>query len=166
MQALAARSVGAVRPDPGLAKAKREAINKSPGVPYPEKAISASVAITPGIGPYVLRGGVHVTGNTVITITAGTEIRGGSFDLGGGGRIVATGGDAMPVIFRHVTFNQDLGASVVANGAIFDQCTFQKTGAWYSGYSSKWQFTSCVIYGCHFGGLTEVDYGFQIQNCA
>ncbi len=163
---VAAKAGAAPRPDPQAAKAKREAINKSPAVPFPTKTIDASIAVPPGLGPYLLHGDVHITGQTGVTVAAGTEIRGGAFVMVGGGHVVATGSDTMPVIFRHVTFNQDLGSSVVASNAIFDQCTFTKGGAWFSSYSSKWQFTSCVLYGCHFNGLTEVDYGFQIQNCA
>ena len=74
-----------------------------------------------------------------------------------------------PVILRHMTFNQDWGGSFKAQYAIFDDCTFHKTGSWYAfaGLTSKWEFSNCVIHGGKpFPKITHVDYGIKFTNCS
>jgi hypothetical protein len=152
--------------DPVLAQAKRDSIEKADTIPMDDNPLKGAVTIPTNIVPYAQKGTLRITDAATITVLGGTEIRGGVIDLGGKGHLVALGGKGKPPIFRHVRFVQDLGASLKADGAIFDDCYFNKGGAWYSSYSSKWTFTSCVLDNCHFGGLTEVDYGFQLRNCA
>jgi hypothetical protein len=154
-----------LRVDPSLIRAKRVEIEKASTRPMPE-SLKGDVRITGSSVPYSFEGTIKVTDPATITVGAGAEIRGGTIDLGRNGHIVAAGEKGRPVIFRHVTFAQDLSASLKADGAIFEDCEFKKSGGWFATYSSKWMFTSCVLKGCKFDGLTEVDYGFQIKECA
>ena len=151
--------------DPALAQYRRDSIERAPTHPLDAQTLKGDVTIPPSVMPYAISGTIKITEPTTITVPGGTEIRGGVLDLGGKGQLVATGETGKPAIFRHVAFIQDLGSSLKADGAVFDDCKFNKGGAWFSNYSSKWIFTSCVLHNCRFGGLTEVDYGFQIRNC-
>jgi hypothetical protein len=150
--------------DPMLAELRRQSIDKAPTRPLDGSDFKGDVIIPPSATPYAISDTIKIDGPATITVLGGTEIRGGVLDLGGKGHLVAKAENGRPVIFRHVVFYQDLGSSLEAQGAVFDDCEFKKGGAWYSAYSSKWTFTSCVLNKCHFGGLTEVDYGFQIRD--
>lgn len=152
--------------DPTLTQARRDAIEKTPTVPLDGQTLTGTVTVPHKVLPYAITGTMKIGDEgATITVGAGTEIRGGTLDLGGKGHLIAKGQTGRPVVFRHVVFLQDLGGLLEADGAVFDDCTFKKGGAWFSQYSSKWVFTNCVLFNCRFGGLTEVDYGFQIQHC-
>jgi hypothetical protein len=152
--------------DPTLTQDRRDAIEKTPTVPLDGQTLTGTVTVPRKVLPYLITGTIKIGDEgATITVPAGTEIRGGVLDLGGKGHLIAKGETGKPVVFRHVVFLQDLGGLLEADGAIFDDCTFKKGGAWFSNYSSKWVFSKCVLFNCRFGGLTEVDYGFQIQDC-
>jgi hypothetical protein len=117
--------------------------------------------------PFKLQG-VAIHGEKPVTITcpAGVEIRGGSIDLGQHGRLVIKGTKDKPAVLRNVTITQDLGGSVTAEHAVFDNCRFGKGGSWFDYFSSKWVFNDCLLYRCTFNQLTGVDYGFKLRRCA
>ena len=119
----------------------------------------------PGSLPWLIAGTIKIVDPTTITIPGGVEIRGGTIDLGRSGHLIAVGENGKPVIFRHVKFLQDLSGSFKADGEVFDDCEFRKAGPWFNGYSSKWIFSSCVLFNCRFGDLDETNYGFQFRNC-
>jgi hypothetical protein len=152
--------------DPTLTQERRDSIEKTPTIPLDGQMLNGTVTVPRKVLPYRITGTIKIGADgATITVPAATEIRGGVLDLGGKGHLIAKGESGKPVVFRHIVFIQDLGGLLDAENAVFDDCTFKKGGAWFSKYSSKWVFTSCVLYNCRFGGLTEVDYGFQIQNC-
>ena len=153
-----------------LAQSRRQAIETAPTEPRTETSFKGDVKIGPSDSPkplpYRWQKQIKITEPTTITVAAGTEIRDCVFNLGRRGHLIVQGRKGNPVIFRHVKVIQDLDASFKAEWAVFDGCRFNKGGAFYEKYSSKWTFTSCVLYNCRFPRLTEVDYGFQIRNCA
>jgi hypothetical protein len=153
-------------PERTLVRAKdtREMIESAETEPYPAEEVTEDTVLAPSSKPYRIEKTLKVKG--VLTIDAGVELRGGSIDLGGKGHLKINGTPDKPVIFRNVVIVQDLGASVYAQFSDFDQCVFRKGGAWFSHFSSKWQFSHCVLYKCKFPRLTGVDYGFEIVNCA
>lgn len=165
-----ARSYASAHPtgtvaDPALAQARRNLIERALSRPLDAQILKGEVTIPPNVLPYAISGTIKIDEPATITVVGGTEIRGGVIDLGGKGHLIATAENGNPVVFRHVTFVQDLGGSLKAEGAVFDDCKFKKGGPWFSNYSSKWSFTSCVLYNCRFAALTEIDYGFQIRDC-
>ena len=117
--------------------------------------------------PFKLQG-VAIHGEKPVTITcpAGVEIRGGSIDLGQHGRLVIKGTKDKPAVLRNVTITQDLGGSVTAEHAVFDNCRFGKGGSWFDYFSSKWVMTDCLLHRCTFNQLTGIDYGFKLTRCA
>lgn len=151
--------------DPALAQSRRNLIEHERTTPLDGQSLKGEVTIPPSVMPYSISGTIKIDDPSIITVPAGTEIRGGTIYLGGKAHLIASGETAKPVIFRHVSFVQDLGGSFNAANAVLDDCKFNKGGAWYSSYSSKWTFTSCVLYNCRFGALTEIDYGFQLRDC-
>lgn len=152
--------------DAALSKSRRDSIEKAPTYPLDGQTLKGIVTIPRRVIPYRIPGTLKFNeAGATITVLGGTEFRGGALDLGGKGHLIVAGSNGNPAVFRHVVFLQDLGGSFVADGAVFDDCTFKKWGPWFSNYSSKWTFTSCVLHNCRFGGLTEVDYGFKIRGC-
>lgn len=159
---------GGFEPSAEQVKAQRQRIERQPTTPLDASPITADKTFPTGPDPFTLRGAVIVPAEKAVKIVflPGTEIRGGVFDLHRAGHISAAGAKGKPIIFRHVTFQQDLSASMEAQDAIFDDCTFRKNGGWFSSYSTKWTFTRCVLFNCKFPPLTEVNFGFKFQNCA
>lgn len=152
--------------DPYLTEARRDSIDRTLTVPLDGRTLKGVVTIPFKVLPYSFPGTIKIDDEgATITVLGGTDIRGGTLDLGGKGHLIAKGENGKPVVFRHVVFIEDLGGLLEAEDAVFDDCTFKKGGPWFSNYSSKWVFNSCVLYNCRFGGLTEIDYGFKIQNC-
>lgn len=82
------------------------------------------------------------------------------------GAIKLEGQPTRPVIFRGVHVALDLGGGLEAKHAVFEDCTFSKTGGWFAYYSSYWTFDDCLLVQSNFSGLTGVDYGIQIRGCA
>ncbi|MDB5329034.1 MAG: hypothetical protein JWP03_185 [Phycisphaerales bacterium] len=164
-KAYSTRHVGGTS-DPARIRGRRDAIERLRTTPVAEHAYKGEQLFAASLKPYEFTGSIQFPAPATITVEAGAELRGGTFEMKGNGHVIATGTKEKPVVFRHMTFNQDLGASLKAEWAIFDDCRFVKNGGWFASYSSKWQFTSCVLYRCKFSELTEVDYGFQLVNCA
>jgi hypothetical protein len=108
-----------------------------------------------------------------ILVRPGVEVRGGRINLEPGGpqgqdaQLLLIGTNSKPIILRHVEIDQPWTGVFNATHVIFDQCTFQKSGAWYSlgGYSSRWPMDQCLLYRCKFGSFNAVDYGFKLTNC-
>lgn len=163
-------SAGTPRPvDPALIPLQRRDLHDAPTAQVGPEALTKDTNFTPhGDKPFHIEGKLSVSGEKHVTLTfaAGYELRGGTIDLGTRGHVVIKGTADKPVIFRDVTVFQDLGASMDAENAVFDNCHFNKGGVWYSSYSSKWRFTECLLYHCSFARLSGVDYGFQIRHCA
>lgn len=109
-----------------------------------------------------IEGKVTVTGN--LKVEAGFVLDGGEIFLDKGALNLAGTADR-PVIFRNVQIYQELGGSMKATFALFENCKFGKGGWVYDHYSSKWTFNDCLFLKSNFNGLTGVDYGVQIKGC-
>lgn len=160
---------GRPRPfDPAAIALDRKLLEADETGPLEAVKLSQNKAFAAANKPWLLKGTISVEGDKPVKLTfpAGFEVRGGTIDLGQRGQAIIKGTAEKPAVFRDVTFFQDLGASLSAENAVFDHCKFNKGGAWFSYHSSKWQFADCVLFGCAFGRLTGVDYGFQIRHCA
>jgi len=103
----------------------------------------------------------------VITVGPGVEIRGGRIELHYNGSLIVEGTPDKPAILRNVVIGQDNNpVGLKAKHAVFDQCTFWKSGPWHSHYSSKWAFDSCLLDRCTFSSLDAVYYGIKLERCA
>jgi hypothetical protein len=111
--------------------------------------LGADFSFTSDEGPYEIQDKI-VLGSDIKKCTLhfgpGADVRGGTIPSGKTFHVDIAGTADNPVILRHITFDQDLGGGFKAQYAIFDDCTFHKTGAWYAngGFSSKWEFSNCV----------------------
>jgi len=163
-------AAGIPRPvDAAVIPLQRQRLHDAPTAPVETQTVAKDTNFTPDADkPFHIEGKLTVTGDKHVDLTfaAGYELRGGTIDLATRGHVIIKGTADKPVIFRDVTVFQDLGASMDAENAIFDNCHFNKGGVWYSSYSSKWKFSECVLYRCSFARLSGVDYGFQIRRCA
>ncbi len=137
--------------------------------------LDAGFAFTNTSAPYEIRGTLavptkqdsHLREAQLITIAAGVEIRGGTIDMGRRGQISIEGGTDKPAVFHSVTFAQNLNDhGFKARNAVFDRCTFVKTGGWFSYSSSKWELDSCLLYKCVFPRLPGKDYGLKFSHSA
>jgi len=124
----------------------------SAGGPY---EIQDKLALAPGVKKCVLHVG------------PGAQIHGGIIPLGSSMRIEIAGTPAQPAILRQIDFQQGFGGNFKAQYAIFENCKFHKTGAWYAraGFTSKWTFDKCLIRGTTFPTITHVDYGINFTDC-
>jgi hypothetical protein len=105
--------------------------------------------------------------NADVTVNPGFVINGGTITVKRAA-LRLKGTPAQPVIFRNVHFCLEISGHLDAQNAILIGCTFSKTGGayWINGYSSKWAFSQCLLYRCHFSHLKQIDYGVQISNSA
>jgi TolB-like protein len=123
-------------------------------------------------GPYEIRGVLPERDphqNVTLRIGPGTDVRGGSISGLGSLHYDLAGTADRPVILRHVEFQQTWGGNFKAQYAIFDDCTFRKTGAWYdkAGFTAKWTCEHCVFRGGDpFKKITHADYGIKFTDCA
>jgi hypothetical protein len=129
--------------------------------------VDTDLTITAATNPYLLNGALVVSGGgrKTITLSPGVDIESGKIELGNRGTLLIQGTKTAPVILRNVSILQELGGSVKADFAVFDHCSFWKSGGWFASYSSKWEMTSCLLYQCFFPRLTAVDYGFKFNRC-
>ena len=68
--------------------------------------------------------------------------------------------------FRDVKITADLGGSFEARDSLFQDCIFAKEGPWGTAYfSSKWQFTNCVLDGSFMQGWRVSDVGMKLDSC-
>ncbi|MBN8418295.1 MAG: protein kinase [Verrucomicrobia bacterium] len=68
--------------------------------------------------------------------------------------------------FRDVKITADLGGSFEARDSLFQDCLFAKEGPWGTAYfSSKWQFTNCVIDGSFMHGWKVSEVGIKLDSC-
>jgi len=83
------------------------------------------------------------------------------------GKLEIKGSPDRPVVFKNVSIECDYTASVTASFALFIDCKFVKTGGWFwkGGFSSKWDFSDCLIVDSAFNSLTKIDYGIKLQRC-
>ncbi len=68
--------------------------------------------------------------------------------------------------FRDVRITADLGGIFEARDSLFQDCAFVKEGPWGTAFfSSKWQFTNCVLLGSflHVWRLNEI--GMKLDSC-
>jgi serine/threonine protein kinase len=69
-------------------------------------------------------------------------------------------------LFRDVKITADLGGSFEARDSLFQDCTFAKEGAWYvAWFSSKWNFTNCVLTGSFMQNWKLGDVGMKLDGC-
>jgi hypothetical protein len=103
-----------------------------------------------------------------IDILAGAEIRRGVFHITNRAKVRLAGTASEPCVFRDVKFILDLGGSLKANNAVFENCRFTKGGAWYStgGHSTSWDFENCLFYKSPMASLSFVDYAYKFVDCA
>ncbi len=104
-------------------------------------------------------------GEVKAEVVPGTMLSGGEFNLGRPGNMTAIGTQENPCIFKNVKFAQDLSANFFAKGAVFENCTFTKSGGWMAYFATKWRFHGCTFYKCTFGGLSGANYGFVFHGC-
>lgn len=119
---------------------------------------------------YRLKGVVDVKKGAPVKIIVakGVSVYGSEkarFKLNGNGSISAKGTLVNKIYFNKIRVTQDLGGSLVAEHAIFDECSFGKEGGWFSFYSTRWTFSDCVFYNCSIDRLNAVDYGFKFERC-
>jgi TolB-like protein len=133
--------------------------------------LGAEITFTSDEGPYEIQDKIGVADDIkkcTLHFGPGADVRGGAVPSKKT-FVIDIGGTAdNPVILRHIDFAQDLGGNFKARYAIFDNCTFHKTGAWYAnaGFTSKWEFNNCIIRGGKpFPKITHVDYGIKFNNC-
>lgn len=68
--------------------------------------------------------------------------------------------------FQDVRITADLGGSFEARDSVFQDCQFVKEGAWFTAYfSSKWQFTNCVLAGAFIQNWTVGSVGMKLESC-
>ncbi len=68
--------------------------------------------------------------------------------------------------FRDVKITADLGGSFETRDSLFQDCLFAKEGPWGTAYfSSKWQFTNCVLDGSFMQGWRVSDVGMKLDSC-
>jgi serine/threonine protein kinase len=68
--------------------------------------------------------------------------------------------------FRDVKITADLGGSFEARDSLFQDCAFAKEGAWYIAFfSSKWNFTNCVLSGSFMQNWTLGNVGMKLDGC-
>jgi|GEM_PF-946404 len=68
--------------------------------------------------------------------------------------------------FHDVKITADLGGSFEARGCVFQDCAFAKEGAWYIAlFSSKWNFTNCVLSGSFMQNWKLQDVGMKLDAC-
>jgi len=131
-------------------------------------------------GGYALSGNIRIGAHSEPTgahpggvWSAGTVVAEPGFILTGGvltasgGSIEFKGTADNPVILKGVRIECELTASIKAENTIFEGCTFQKVGNWFwtNGYSTKWEFTGCVLDRSAFSGLSRMDYGIKFEQC-
>ncbi len=133
--------------------------------------IEKDYAFTDTSRPYVLNGTYAVKENIrhaiEIKVAPGVEIRGGDIYLNKDGEFAIEGTPEKPAVLRGVTIRQNLNPhGLKAKWAVFDRCQFEKRGAWFSYYSSKWVADSCLFYKSAFPSLKGTDFGIQFTHCA
>ncbi len=68
--------------------------------------------------------------------------------------------------FQDVRITADLGGSFEASDSVFQDCLLAKEGMWGVPYfSSKWQFTNCVIQGSFMPGWRINEVGMKLDSC-
>ena len=68
--------------------------------------------------------------------------------------------------FRDVKITADLGGSFSAHDSVFQDCVFAKEGPWFVPFfSTKWQFTNCVLAGSFMRGWKLLDVGMKLDSC-
>jgi len=157
-----------------LAAADRRAIESMPVQDLPGGELRADTSILDASKPFLLGGVLSAGGGDpseplTIRVGPGVEIRGthrSGIDLGQRGRLVIEGTRERPVVLRYLLIGQDLGASLAARHAVFDQCRFKKTGSVFSTHSSKWALEDGLLYRPSFVKLNTIDYGFRWRRCA
>lgn len=95
------------------------------------------------------------------------------FQLSGGTLVVSNGlldlegTPERPIVLSNVKIVCEYQGRVRAINAVFQECEFSKGGKffWTNGYSSKWQFTNCLVDTSHFVSLDQLDYGVQFKGC-
>ncbi len=134
-------------------------------VELPADEVTASKSIGPG--NFKMKGTIAITDKSraTLTISPGTTISNGTFEMRGTTLVYALGTDEKPTVFRNVTFDQYLVGGLVARGVIFDNCTFKKIGGFFSYFSTRWRFYGCTLNKCRFPNLNGVDYGIMFQSC-
>jgi cytoskeletal protein RodZ len=134
-----------------------------------EYSYATAIAFTRRDSPHVIKGTLYPADGTsdgTITIGPGVLVQDGTIDLRRSGKLVVEGSPAKPAVLRNVCVVQDLSASMTAENAVFDQCTFTKGGGWFvTSYSSQWTLEKCFLYQCRFPLLSEQDYGVRFRNC-
>jgi hypothetical protein len=70
-----------------------------------------------------------------------------------------------PIYVRNVKFVVELGGTLKARHAVFENCSFAKGGAWWAVYSAKFDLADCLLMQCKFAGLNIVDYGLRVVRC-
>ena len=67
--------------------------------------------------------------------------------------------------FRDVKITADLGGKFSAQDSVLQDCVFAKEGPWFVGFfSSKWQFTNCVLAGSFMRGWKLLDVGMKLES--
>ncbi len=92
-----------------------------------------------------------------LTISAGSEIIDGTIYSDVGPFKIESS------VARDIAFQANLHGDFFADNSIFDRCTFEKAGGWFSGVSSRWRFNNCVIHGSFFKKWTKKLVGVQIR---
>ncbi len=162
-----------VEPPPSMTVDQRLA-----AAPPPRRVLTAADALA-GTASYTADEGLYEIQDTlpeaqgakncVLRIGPGADVRGGTISGSGSLHVDIAGTADRPAILRHVAFQQTYGGDFRARYAVFDDCTFRKTGAWYAkaGFTSKWDFAHCVLRGGEpFRRITHVDYGVRFRDCA
>jgi serine/threonine protein kinase len=68
--------------------------------------------------------------------------------------------------FRDVKITADLGGKFEARDSIFQDCLFAKEGGWFVAFfSTKWQFTNCVLAGSFMHAWKLIDVGMKLDSC-
>ncbi len=107
-----------------------------------------------------------------LTIAGGAVVEGGTLRASHGS-LVFRGTPDVPVVVKNVAIECDYTANVVAVNTIFLGCSFRKTGNWFwnGGFSSKWEFTECMVADSRFVDLSRGNFGLKMKkvtfvNCA
>jgi hypothetical protein len=133
--------------------------------------LTGDVTYTADEGPYEIQDKLAPAAGAkkcTLHIGPGADVRGGTIAGTSALHVEIAGTADRPAILRHVDFQQTFGGLFRARYAIFDGCTFHKTGAWYAkaGFTSKWVFDDCVLRGGEpFRKITHVDYGIKWTGC-
>ncbi|MEM7010517.1 MAG: hypothetical protein AAF585_03435, partial [Verrucomicrobiota bacterium] len=93
-----------------------------------------------------------------ITIAAGSSFEGEEVYINEGD-IAATGS-----VFRKMRLTCDLGGKWSFKDCILDECVLQKGGAWFAGYSAKFEIENCVLRSTPFVKWTRNNIGVIIKN--